>query len=211
MQIKQFVFNPFQVNTYLIYDDSHECVIIDAACYEKHEFNTLADYIKKEGLTPKALLITHGHVDHICGTSDILDQFNIPFLMHKDDTYLLAAAVQYGNVFGFNVEQPPAPTGFLGQGDRFDFGNSGLEILHTPGHSPGSITFYSNKDEFLIAGDVLFSGSIGRTDLPKGDFDTLIDSINSKIMVLPDETKVYPGHGDSTTVGRERKSNPFLN
>jgi hydroxyacylglutathione hydrolase len=210
MQIKQFIFNPFQVNTYLIYDDSHECVIIDAACYEKYEVDTLLDFIEKEGLKPKALLNTHGHVDHVCGNLRMMDHFDLPLLMHRDDNYLIPAAVQYGNIFGFNIEQPPAPTGFLGQGDIFNFGDSSLEIIHAPGHSPGSILFYSGRDNLLIAGDVLFSGSIGRTDLPKGNFNTLISSIKTKIMLLPDETRVYPGHGNSTTIGRERETNPFL-
>jgi hydroxyacylglutathione hydrolase len=210
MQIKPFVFNPFQVNTYLLYDDSHECVIIDAACYEKHEVDTILDFIAEKELKPKALLTTHGHVDHICGNVFFKDHFALPILMHKEDNYLIDAAVQYGSIFGFNIKQPPSPTGFLAQGDTFNFGDSSLEIIHAPGHSPGSILFYSKADHFLISGDVLFSGSIGRTDLPKGNFNTLINSITSKIMILPDETRVYPGHGNSTTIGRERETNPFL-
>jgi hydroxyacylglutathione hydrolase len=210
MQIKIFIFNPFQVNTYLIYDDSGECVIIDAACYEKSEVSDILNFITEKKLRPKAILTTHGHVDHICGNYFIKEHFDLPVLMHKEDRYLIDAAVQYGNIFGFSIQQPPAPTGFLEQGDIFSFGISSLEIIHAPGHSPGSILFYSKEDHSLIVGDVLFSGSIGRTDLPKGNYETLINNINSKIMILPDETGVYPGHGDSTTVGREKETNPFL-
>jgi glyoxylase-like metal-dependent hydrolase (beta-lactamase superfamily II) len=130
--------------------------------------------------------------------------------MHESDRYLIDAAVQYGNIFGFNINQPPAPTGFLRHGESFKFGISSLEIIHSPGHSPGSIVFYSKEDNFLIAGDVIFSGSIGRTDLPKGNYNTLMNSIKTKIMVLPADTIVYPGHGNSTTIGKEKKTNPFL-
>ena len=210
MYIKIFVFNPFKVNTYLLYDDTRECIIIDAACYEKDEVSALLNFITEKELKPKALLSTHGHVDHICGNIFFKDQFSLPLLMHKDDNYLINAAVQYGKIFGFIIDQPPSPTGFIEQGDTYRFGNSSLEILHAPGHSPGSVMFYSGEDKFLIAGDVLFSGSIGRTDLPKGNYGTLISSIKSKILTLPEDTRVYSGHGNSTTIKKEKETNPFL-
>lgn len=210
MKIKSFCFNPFGVNTYILFDNTRECVIIDAACHENHEVSELTGFIETHRLLPKALLNTHGHVDHICGNNIMRERYGLPVLIHKDDAFLLEIAVQQGLLFGFYIQQPHLPTGFLDEGDIFNFGNSSLMIMHTPGHSPGSLVFYSDEDNFLISGDVLFAGSIGRTDLPGGNYGTLLRSIRSKILVLPEITKVYPGHSGSTTIGLEKKTNPFL-
>ena len=210
MKIKSFNFNPFRVNTFIIYDDTKECIIIDAACHEEFEVQQILDFISNNKLHPKFLLNTHGHVDHICGNNYILNHFNIPLLMHEDDVFLVDSAVEHGNFFGFHISQPPLPTDFINEGENIKFGASSLEIIHTPGHSPGSVIFYTAMDHFLISGDVIFSGSIGRTDLPGGNFEELINSIKSKIFVLPDKTLIYPGHGNSTTISIERESNPFL-
>ncbi len=210
MTVKIFVFNPFMVNTFLIYDDTGDCVIIDAACNEKDEILTLQEFIGSNKLNPKALINTHGHVDHICGNADLIIHYNLPLLMHKEDLFLVNSAVQHGLFFGFTIKQPPGPTRFINEGMRIEVGNSFLEIIHAPGHSPGSVMFYSSEDNFLIAGDVLFSGSIGRSDLAGGDYKVLINSIRTKILTLPPETLVYPGHGPSTTVGKESLANPYL-
>jgi glyoxylase-like metal-dependent hydrolase (beta-lactamase superfamily II) len=211
IKIKEFVFNPFQVNTFIVYDETRECLIIDAACYESDEFGELYDFVSANSLVPKAVLNTHGHVDHITGTKKVCDKFGIGFQIHSADVVLLDSAQLYGRTFGFEIENPPQPESFLNDGQSFRFGNSELMIWHTPGHSPGSVVFYAAESRFLITGDVLFSGSIGRTDLPGGDHNQLIKSILSKIMVLPRETKVLPGHGPETSVGIEADTNPFLN
>ena len=210
MELKIFVFNPFQVNTYLIYDRSGECIIIDAACHGEKECSLITRFIESNQLIPKALLNTHAHVDHICGNNYMFEQYDLPLFMHGEDIFLIRSAVQHGQFFGFDIEQPPEPTGLLNDGDQFSFGQSSLVIRHAPGHSPGSLLFYSQPDKFIISGDVLFSGSIGRTDLPKGSFKTIIESISSKILTLPGDTIVYPGHGDPTTIEKEKEFNPFL-
>lgn len=209
--IKIFPFNSFQVNTYVLYDETGECVIIDPACYEKEEEKQLSDFILSEKLQPKHLLLTHAHIDHILGIRFVSDTYGITPLTHKDSMAFLESSREYGKVFGFDVKKPVLPDSFLSDGDTVSYGKQNLKVIYTPGHAAGSLCFYHEKDQFLIAGDVLFQNSIGRTDLPTGDHDTLIKSILHKIMILPDAVKVFSGHGPQTTVGRERTSNPFLN
>ncbi len=211
ISIKSFVFNPFQVNAFIVYDDTLECLIIDASCYHEDEYQSLFNFIDQHFLKPIALLNTHGHVDHLTGTKRVCAKYSIGLYMHENDRFLLESAVEYGRTFGFQVESPPEPKVWLKDGERFYFGNSEIAVSHTPGHSPGSLIYYAEEAKFLITGDVLFAGSIGRTDLPGGDYDQLIKSIQSKIMVLPSDTKVFPGHGSETTIGSEMKNNPFLN
>ncbi len=210
IRIQSFSFNPFQVNSFILYDESSECIIIDASCYQEEEFATLYDFIERNTLKPVALLNTHGHVDHITGTLRVCEKYGIGLHMHEADQFLLEKAPVYGMAFGFRVEAPPMPKTLIQDGEVFKFGNSEITAFHAPGHSPGSLVYYSRDSGFLIAGDVLFSGSIGRTDLPGGNYNQLIDSIQSKIMILPRETTVYPGHGNATTVGEEMDHNPFL-
>ncbi len=210
MNIKSFTVNGFGVNSFILSDDSCECLIIDPGFYDQHEKDSLIDYINKNKLKPVTVLNTHCHVDHILGNKFVCEQFNLPLSIHREDQFLLDRAVQMGIIFGFDVQPSPPAGSYLKEGDVVRFGNSELEVIHTPGHSPGSISFYHKKDEFVIVGDVLFSGSIGRTDLPKGNYDTLISSILNKILVLPPETLVFPGHGPSTTVRHEYDTNPFL-
>ncbi len=211
IKIKVFVFNPFQVNSFVVYDDTHECLIIDASCYEEDEFNELYDFISENSLIPKAVLNTHAHVDHVTGTKKVCDKYGIGMYLHSGDLKLLENAKVHGRIFGFEIENPPRPVAFLEDGQTFKFGNSEIKIWHAPGHSPGSVIFYAADAKFLITGDVLFSGSIGRTDLPGGDYNQLIKSIQNKIMVLPRDTVVFPGHGPETSVGVEADTNPFLN
>ena len=211
MKLKSFVFNAFQVNCFVLYDDSSECIIVDASCYEEDEYNSLFSFIEKNSLKPKALLNTHGHVDHLTGTKRVCEKYGINFFMHRGDNSLLENAVLHGKIFGFSIQPPPEPHGWIADGDFFSFGNSGITAWHAPGHSPGSLIFYEKDSKILITGDVLFAGSIGRTDLSGGNFNTLIDSINTKILILPDDTQIFPGHGPASFVGIEKEQNPFLN
>lgn len=211
MKIKRFVFNPFQENTFVLYDESKECVIIDPGCYEKAEEKELENFISENGLKPLALLNTHCHIDHILGNQFVAEKWNLELHMHKDDLPLLENAGQISKMYGFEkYSGSPYPKHFLKEGDVFSFGESELEVLFTPGHAPGHICFYSKKYDFLISGDVIFQMSIGRTDLPGGDYDTLIKSITEKIFPLPGETQIYCGHGPNTVLNYEREHNPFL-
>ncbi|HEY4789315.1 MAG TPA: MBL fold metallo-hydrolase [Bacteroidales bacterium] len=210
IKIKIFVFNAFQVNTYILSDETGECIIVDAACYSNSEKNTLDQYISSQNLKPVKLVNTHCHVDHVLGMKYISDKYKINIEVHEADISLLTNAQKHGIVFGFNVEEPPVVSGYLNEKSDITFGCSVLKVLHVPGHSPGSVAFYNPDQKFVITGDVLFNGSIGRTDLPGGDYDQIMQSIYKKLMILPDETEVYPGHGPATTIHQEALNNPFL-
>lgn len=210
MQIKKFVFNPFQVNTYLLYDQSGECVIIDAACAESREEEELYHFIRNKGLKPVYLLSTHQHIDHILGNDYVSETYDLPLTAHADGLVYLTNALEYAQSFGLKLGKVCQPTRFLEDEQTIRFGQSSLKVLHTPGHALGSVCFLSEEDGFVIAGDVLFYQSIGRTDLPGGDYDVLKQSIWGKLFVLPDDTIVYPGHGPETTIGSEKESNPFV-
>ena len=212
IHIKTFVFNPFQVNTYLLYDDSKECVIVDAACYDDEERKKITGFIKKNDLGPKRLICTHGHIDHILGVKYMMDSFpGILFETDEEVVPFLKSSQSYASVFGLDIEQAPTPTGFIKDGDIITFGNSTLEVLSTPGHAAGSICLLQKEQKFIIVGDVLFQGSIGRTDLPTGNHELLIRSIDQKLMTLDDDVIVYPGHGPETSIGEEKENNPYLN
>lgn len=210
ISIKIFTFNSFQVNTYLLYDQSKEAVLIDPACDSEEEFTLLKSFIEENELSLQRIINTHGHIDHIAGVQRVVDYFNVPFEIHPDDVSLLKVAPQSAQIFGFELEAAKMPDGSIEEGKSIEFGNSSLKTLHVPGHSPGSIVFYSEENKFAIVGDVLFSGSIGRTDLPGGDYDTLISGIKSKLLTLPGDTKVFSGHGPSSTIQQEHDTNPFL-
>ena len=212
IEIHSFVFSAFGVNTYVLSDEfSGKCIIIDPGCHTSEERNQLIQYIKTNNLKPELLLNTHCHVDHILGNNMIKDEYNIRVESHKDDLFLLNNAIEHAGLYGFNLEQPPKPDVFLDEDDCIKFGQSGLTILHVPGHSPGSLAFINKEQKFIITGDVLFQGSIGRADLPGGNMDQLMQSIKTKIIPLGDTFTIYPGHGESSTIGVEKKSNPFLN
>ncbi|MFW5657663.1 MAG: MBL fold metallo-hydrolase [Bacteroidota bacterium] len=210
MKIKTFTFNPFQENTFIVYDDSKAAAIIDAGCFNAEEEKLIDEFIQSENLKPEYLINTHCHIDHVAGLSALKSKYNVPFLAHKDDSFLLDTAVEQGKVFGFGIEPPPSINSFIDEPQEIKIGNSRLQVYHVPGHSPGSVALYAPEGEFVIVGDVLFSGSIGRTDLPGGDYKTLISSITEKLMVLPGNTTVYPGHGPATTIKHEHDTNPFL-
>jgi hydroxyacylglutathione hydrolase len=210
ISLKTFVFNDFNVNTFVLYDDTKECVIIDPGCNNEKQQKELTGFITSQALLPLMLINTHGHIDHIAGNRFVKSTYKIPLAVHEKDLYLLENAFQYAEFFAFDAEQPPAPDIFLKEGDTIRFGDAAISVLHVPGHSPGSIVLYSKASYLLIAGDVLFRGSIGRTDLPGGDYNILIKGITEKLMTLPRETTVHPGHGPATTIGLEYDTNPFL-
>ena len=209
MKVNKFVFNPLQENTYVLHDETNECVIIDPGCQHEKEKATLTRFISDSGLTPKAILNTHCHFDHVFGNNFLCDEYRAELLTHEGEAANIRRFSASASLFGMTEEPVRAPKRFLYDKMTFRFGNSALEVLHTPGHSPGSVCFYSEADKFLIAGDTLFSGSIGRTDLPGGDYEEIMKSL-ARLMTLPDETKVYCGHGFETTIGFERRHNPFL-
>ena len=208
--IHYFTFNPFQENTYVLYDETKECVIIDPGCYDESERKKLVSFIEDKKLKPVKLLNTHGHIDHMIGNKFIAEKYSIGLEMHKLDLSMLNRAVQTAAMYGVNIEPSPEPSKFIDEKDTITFGNTSLSVFFTPGHSPGSICFYNKEDKFVIGGDVLFQNSIGRTDLPGGDFNTLLNSIRTKFFVLDDAVKVYSGHGPVTTIGFEKQYNPFL-
>ena len=210
MNIKTFTVNGFAVNSFLLFDDTHEGVIIDPGFNEDAEFERFYRFIDENGIKPVRVLNTHCHVDHILGNKAVCEHFGIPLSIHGEDQFLLKRAPEMGKVFGFNVQASPTVESYLNDGDMIVFGRSEIKVLHTPGHSPGSVSFYSKKEAFVISGDLLFAGSIGRTDFPGGNYETIISSIISKLMNMPRETAVFPGHGPSTTIGHEHDTNPFL-
>lgn len=212
MNIKVFEFNPIAVNTYVLYDETGECVIIDAACFFPNEQQELLSFINNNKLVVKHLLNTHLHFDHVFGVNFMEEQFDVKMKAHKADEFLLASMQQQMAMFGFPANGKYIPTmgEYINENDIIEFGNQKLSIMSVPGHSPGSIVFYNKKENLVISGDVLFNGSIGRTDLPQGDHNLLIDGIKTKLLVLPEDTVVYPGHGPSTTIKGEKQMNPFL-
>lgn len=211
MTIKTFTFNPFQENTYLLFDETKEVAIIDAGCIFDAEKQTLKKYIDDNNLTVKRVINTHLHLDHQFGNKFLFETYGIKPEACQEDEFLLETVVAQARSFGFPVNEDAETLGkYIVENQEIKFGNSILKAIHVPGHSPGSMAFYSEKDGFLISGDVLFQGSIGRIDLPKGDYATLILSITKKLLPLPDSTVVYCGHGPTTTIGSEKNSNPFL-
>lgn len=211
IKIKSFVFNPFMENTYILYDETKECIVIDPGCYEDHEQSMLSDFIKENGLKVIRLLNTHCHIDHVLGNEFVKKHFGVPFSIHKIEGQVLEAVKSYAPNYGFASYRQPEIDSYLEEGKEVTFGNSSLSILFVPGHSPGHVAFYNKEGNICIGGDVLFKGSIGRTDLPGGDHNTLIKSIRDKIIPLGDDVIVYSGHGPLTKIGDERKYNPFLN
>lgn len=209
IKIKSFTFNPFQENSYVLYDESKEAIIIDPGCYEQSEKEALKKFISENELKPVKLLNTHGHIDHVLGNSFVKKAFDLELTIGNKDLQTLESVAAYAPNYGFPMYEPAVADNFIEEGDLINFGQSQLEVIFLPGHAPGHLAFYNTKQNICIGGDVLFEGSIGRTDLPGGDFDTLIDSIKSKLFKFADEMVVYPGHGNSTTLGQEKHHNPF--
>ena len=210
MTIKSFTFNALSENTYILYDETKEAVIIDPGCNDAGEEKKLTDFIAANRLKVVRLLNTHCHLDHVFGNPLVVEKYGTGLEIHKNELPVLKNAVAAGVRWGFHVPEQPEPSGFIEDNDLISFGNTKLQVILAPGHSPGSICFYNEAENYLIGGDVLFLGSIGRTDLPGGNHAQLLQSIEKRLMTLPDDVKVYSGHGPATTIGRERKSNPFL-
>lgn len=210
LNVHFFTFNAFQENTYLISNHKKECWIVDPGMYEQRETDGFISFIEKQGLTPKAIINTHAHLDHIFGVQAMVDKYNIPFSIHQLEQPVLDRGRETAAMFGFSFNNLPAVSGYIDHTKPLQLGEDTLEVFLTPGHSPGSVSFYYKPGNWVIAGDVLFQGSIGRTDLPGGDFDTLIRSIKTHLFALPYNTTVLSGHGESTTIGDEKRDNPFL-
>lgn len=208
--IQRFTFNEIEVNTYVLFDESKECVIIDAGCNNEREKATLSKFITDNELKFVGLYNTHGHFDHIMGNAYVKATYHVSPQMHRKDLHLVEIAESYVGKFGLRMDTPPVPTTFLEDNQVVRFGNSELKVIHTPGHSSGGVCFYCEKEKYLVAGDTLFNGSIGRTDLGDGDLDEQLSSIRTKLLTLPSDTIVYPGHGPRTTIGTEALHNPFL-
>ena len=210
LNVQSFTFNPVQENTYLLYNEERLCCIIDPGCYFASEELELRNFIELHQLTPKYLLNTHCHLDHIFGNRFIQKTYGLVLHLNKLEKPVLDFGPASGQMWQLPFDNYDGELKFIDEGDKIKLGNDELEILFTPGHSPGHICFYDRASKFLIGGDVLFNGSVGRTDLPGGDFATLEQSIKTKLYTLPEDVIVYPGHGDSTTIGDEMKTNPFV-
>ncbi len=211
MKVEKFVFNSFDENTYLVSDETKECIIIDPGCYSQDERDFFVAHIKGNGLVPKAIVNTHCHTDHILGVNYLKDVFDIPFAANNADQYLLDIARRQALTHGWVLDDRPIVIDIdCPDGKKFDFGNSTLKCASTPGHTPGGQVIYSESGKFMLTGDTLFKGTIGRTDLPGGDYDTLISSIRNTVMRFDSLYDVYPGHGDGTSIGVEAGGNPFI-
>jgi len=211
MTIKIFQFNPFQENTYVLSDDTGEAVIIDCGCLLPDENERLLSYLKSEKLQVQRVLNTHLHLDHAFGNYMLAQTFGVLPEAHQADEFLIEQMMSQAQLFGFpGVVQEQPLGGYLSDGDVVSFGRTKLEVLHVPGHSPGGICLHCRAKKVVFVGDVLFAGSIGRTDLPKGNYAELISGIRRKLLTLSDETVVHPGHGPATTIGNERQYNPFF-
>ncbi len=210
ISLQGFTFNPVRENTYVLYDETLDCVIIDPGMYEAEEQNLLVRFIKEKGLRPVLLLNTHCHYDHVFGNKFVYDNWGLKPRFHQGELRVLQAIPGYLPAMGLQYELSPEPEVFLPETGTVTFGKSELELIFAPGHSPAHLCFYARADNFLIGGDVLFYNSIGRTDLPGGNHSQLISSIKNNLFILPDDCEVFPGHGQPTSIGFEKLHNPFL-
>lgn len=209
MRVTKFTFNPFQENTWVL-DDGREAIVVDPGCFDTAEEHELGTWLDENGLKPVRLVLTHAHIDHVLGCAWMHTRYGLLPEMHRADLPLLRAAERQGQMYGVPCEAPPEPEVFLQEGARITLGDQSLEVLFVPGHAPGHIALWHAEQRFVISGDVLFQRSIGRTDLPGGNMDTLLASIREKLFPLGDEVTVHCGHGPDTTIGEERRLNPFL-
>lgn len=209
-QVKIFPNNPFEENTYVLYDETGECAIIDPGMYTASEQNVVVNFIKENNLKPVLLLNTHCHIDHVLGNKFVFDQYGLKPQFHQGEMDVLEAVIAYAPQFGLRYEPSILPDEFLGETGEVKFGNTTLSLIYAPGHSPAHLCYYDEQAGFVIGGDVLFRRSIGRTDLPGGNHALLLMNIEEKLFTLPDNVTVYPGHGPETTIGYEKVNNPFL-
>ena len=209
LHVASFTFNPFQENTYVVHDGS-QAILFDPGCWNTAEERELEAWFTHNAITPTRLVLTHAHIDHVLGCAWVHKKYGMLPELHRADLPLLQAAPRQGQLYGVHCEPSPEPAHFIEPGDVLRLGNEELKVLFVPGHAPGHIALFSEEHRFVIAGDVLFRDSIGRTDLPGGDTDTLLRSIREQLFPLGDDVVVYCGHGPETTIGRERQKNPFL-
>jgi hydroxyacylglutathione hydrolase len=210
LSVKSFTFNPVEENTYVLYNENNRCCIIDPGCYFPEERDGLKTFIEKTGLQPVLLLNTHCHLDHVFGNKFVHDTWGLPLHIHQKEKPVLDFAPASGETWQMPFENYTGPIVYIREGTSIKLDDDELEIRFTPGHSPGSVSFYNENTGFVISGDVLFHSSIGRTDIPGGDYETLIQSIQTQLFTLPDETSVYSGHGPVTTIALEKMNNPFV-
>ena len=209
--VEQHTFNPFQENTFIIYDETKEALVVDPGCYFPEERERFKSLIESKGLKLKGIISTHSHLDHVFGNQFVMNEYKVGLTIHKEDLETLRMLKLTADKYGIpNVEESPEPTAFIKEGEQIKFGNSSLDVVFVPGHAPGHIAFVSHEDCFVINGDCLFQGSIGRTDLPGGNMEQLLKSIRTQLFTLPDNYTVYCGHGPSTTIGYEKINNSFL-
>lgn len=212
MQIQTFVFNHFGQNTYLVIDEqTKECVVIDPGCFFDEEKQKLISYIQTNKYILTKIVFTHCHLDHAFGARSIANAFpNIGIYAHKNESVFIDDAINQSLRFGITMEQPPKITNYVSDGDIVEIGSHKFFAIHVPGHSPGSICYYNAEHKVIFCGDVLFAGSIGRSDLPGGNHEQLIEGITKKLMILPDDVTVYSGHGPTTSILVERDTNPYF-
>lgn len=210
IEVKTFYVNDLRECCYVLYDQSKECVIVDPGMQTEAEQKRLVQFIESNNLKPVKLLCTHGHFDHVMGNAFVTRKWNIPTYIHPEDKGQLERAQQYCQMFGYNIEQPPLDTIDIHDGDVVSFGESSLNVIHSPGHTRGGVCYYSAPDKIILTGDSLFAGSIGRTDLPGGDYDALMESLLTKVTKVDPDSRVFPGHGPDTTISQELNTNPFL-
>jgi len=210
LTVKAFSFNPVQENTYILYNEKKQCCIIDPGCYFPEEEQKLKSFIDQNALTPVLLLNTHCHLDHVFGNKFVHDKWGLILHIHEKEKRVLDVAPATGELWQLPFENYEGKLAFIEEDSTINIGDDELEIRFTPGHSPGHVCFYDEAQGFAVSGDVLFNGSIGRTDLPGGDFDTLVNSIQTQLFTMPDDTKIYSGHGPVTTIGLEKMNNPFV-
>ena len=209
--VEQLTFNPFQENTFIVHDETNDCVVIDPGMYTEEERIAFENHIKTKKLNLVKLISTHSHLDHVFGNAFVAETFNLGLQIHKEDLQTLEMFDRTVELYQIpNTQKSPMPSSYFEEGDKVEFGNSHLDIVFVPGHAPGHVAFISHKEKFVINGDCLFYGSIGRTDLPGGNHDQLLNSIRAKLFPLGDDYKVYCGHGPVTTVGFEKQNNSFL-
>ena len=210
MNIVRLVFNPLQENTYVVWDETRECIIIDAGNCSDEENQRLATFITEQQLHPVMTINTHGHFDHTLGVAYVAKTYNTKVAVSSQDAYLADYSIEYCRMFGLTSQPMPATDIDLDTADSVCFGNTTLQVIKTPGHTPGGVVLYHEPSHSLFTGDTLFAGSIGRTDLPKGDYSALMNSILKNIIPLGDEVTIYPGHGEKSTIGQESLYNPFV-
>lgn len=211
IQVHQLTFGPFAENTYILSDEDNNAIIIDPGMYHADENARFFEYINAQNLKPFRMILTHAHLDHVFGVNWVNETYGLVPEVNQEDKFIYDNAATVAHQYGLKMDSLIAPVVGLEDGSEFEFGGENVRIFLAPGHSPGSVCFYIKSQEVLIAGDVIFQGSIGRTDLPGGSYEVLMSSIRSKVMILPDEVTIYSGHGPITTVGQERIANPFIN